>query len=71
MISFWSQEDKCTIIESLYGEVKLIKRSCMPPPALLTLRFSSLTDCLEYVDRNRFHINVLYSGRKKTEDGKK
>jgi len=63
-------KEKCTVVESICGEAKLIKRSCESRPALVTLCFPSLTDCLEYVDRNRFHVNVMYSGRRKTEDGK-
>lgn len=63
-------KEKCTVVESICGEVKLIKRSCESRPALTTLCFSSLTDCLEYVDRNRFHISVMHSGRRKKENGK-
>ncbi len=61
------QRETCTVIESLYGEVKLIKRSFQPQPGLVTLSFSNLKDCLDYVDRNQFHVNVMYSGKKKKE----
>ncbi len=63
-------KERCTVVESIYGDVKLIRRSCESRPALVTLCFPNLTDCLEYVDRNRFHISVMYSGRRKKENGK-
>ena len=63
-------EEKCTVVESIYGEVKLIRRSLESRPALVTLCFPNLRDCLEYADRNQFQINVMYSGKKKTEDEK-
>ncbi len=63
-------KEKCTVVESIYGDVKLIKRSHEFGSSLVTLSFSNLTDCLEYVDRNRFHISVMYSGRRRTENGK-
>lgn len=60
-------KEKCTVIESLHGDVKLIKRSHKSGPSLITLRFSNLKDCLEYADKNQFQINIMYSGRKKKE----
>ena len=53
---------KCTLIETIQGEVKLIKRA---PANLTTLEFSNLRDCLDYVSENRFQINIVHSGRKK------
>jgi hypothetical protein len=61
------RQEKCTVIESLRGEVKLIKRSYQSGPRLVTLSFPSLRDCLEYADKNRFQINIMYSVRKKRE----
>ena len=60
-------KEKCTVIQSLHGEVKLIKRSYRSRPSLVTLCFSNLKDCLEYADKNQFQINIMYSGRKKKE----
>ncbi len=65
------QRERCTVIESLYGEVKLIKRSFQPQPGLVTLSFSNLKDCLEYVDKNQFEVNVMYSGKRKKESENK
>ena len=53
---------KCTVIQSLHGGVKLIKRSNESRPSLVTLSFSNLKDCLEYAEKNQFQINVMYSG---------
>jgi len=60
-------KEKCTVIESLHGDVKLIKRSHKSGPSLVTLRFPNLKDCLEYADQNQFQINIMYSGRKQKE----
>lgn len=60
-------QEKCTVIESLHGGVKLIRRSHKSGPSLVTLSFPSMKDCLEYADKNRFQINIMYSGRKKRE----
>jgi hypothetical protein len=60
-------QEKCTVIESLHGQVKLIKRSHKSGPSLVTLSFLSLKDCLEYADKNRFQINIMYSGKKRKE----
>jgi len=65
-----NQKEKCTVIESIYGEVKLIKRSYESQPALVTLNFSNLKECLDYVDKNQFQINILYSGRRKRDNEK-
>jgi len=59
------QEQKCTLIESIHGEVKLIKRSDDSPANLVTLIFSNLEDCMEYVDKNKFQIIVTHSGRRR------
>jgi len=61
-------QEKCTVIESIYGDVKLIKRSRESHPALVIVFFPNLRDCLEYADRNQFQINVMYSGRKKSKN---
>ena len=53
---------KCTLIETIQGEVKLIKRA---DANLTTLEFSNLRDCLDYVSKYRFQINIVHSGRKK------
>jgi hypothetical protein len=63
-----SDREKCTVIESIYGEVKLIKRSYQSEPSLVTLSFPNLEDCLDYVERNQFQISVMYSGRSKKEN---
>lgn len=60
-------QEKCTIIESLHGGVKLIKRSHPFGPRLVTLSFPRMKDCLDYADKNRFQINMMYSGRKRKE----
>ncbi len=65
-----NQKEKCTVIESIYGEVKLIKRSYESQPTLVTLNFSNLKDCLDYVDKNQFQINIMYSGRRKRDNEK-
>ncbi len=59
---------KCTVIETLSGEVQPIKRSDEAPTDLETLRFPNLEDCMEYVWKNKFRINVthLRTNRKET-----
>ncbi len=69
--SVQSPGETCTVIESFYGEVKLIKRSPQPQPGLVTLSFPNLKDCLDYVDKNRFQVNVLYTGNRKKEGEKR
>ena len=64
-------KEKCTVIQSLHGEVKLIKRSYKSRPSLVTFCFSNLKDCLEYADKNQFQINIMHSGRKKGRERKK
>ena len=61
---------KCTVIQSLHGGVKLIKRSHESRPSLVTLSFPNLKDCLEYVDKNQFEINIMYSGRPRLPVGR-
>jgi len=63
-------KEKCTVIESLQGEVKLIKRSYKFGASLVTIPFHNLKDCLEYADKNRFQINIMYSGRRKRDNEK-
>ncbi len=71
MLMIWFTDtfhkQQCTVIESLHGEAKLIKRSHQSGLPLVSLRFPNLKDCLEYADKNRFQINIMYSGRKKKE----
>jgi hypothetical protein len=64
-------KEKCTVVEPIYGEVKLIKRSLESRPALVTFCFPSLKDCLDYAERNQFHINITYSGRRKEDSEKR
>jgi len=59
-------KEKCTLIETIHGEVKLIKRSDDSPPNLETLEFPNLRDCMEYVDKNKFQITVTHLGRKRS-----
>jgi len=55
----------CTVIETLHGDVKLIRRAYDVYPTLITSNFSNLADCLQYVEKNRFEINIIYSGKRK------
>jgi hypothetical protein len=52
----------CTLIETIHGEVKLITRA---NEFLEAVRFYSLNDCLEYVDRNKLQINVIHLGKRR------
>ncbi len=58
---------KCTVIETLNGEVKLIKRSDDAPADLETLSFANLEDCMEYVGKNKFQISVTHIRRNRKE----
>ena len=60
-----AEKQKCTVIESFHGEVKLIKRANPFQPRLVTLNFSNLKDCLDYVSENNFEISVVHSGKAK------
>jgi len=53
-----------TVIETIYGEVKLIRSSEQPSSNIETLRFPNLSDCMDYLNRNQFRIDVLHSGRR-------
>ncbi len=55
------------MIETLNGEVKLIKRSNGAPADLETLSFPNLEECMEYVGKNEFQINVTHLGRRRKE----
>ncbi len=59
-------KEKCTLIETIDEEVKLIKRSDDSSTNLETLKSSNLKDCMEYVDKNKFQITVTHSGRKRS-----
>jgi len=61
-------KQKCTVIESLQGGAKLIKRSNKDGPSLVTLSFQNLKDCLKYADKNRIQINIVYSAKRKESD---
>jgi hypothetical protein len=67
MVSLVSSDhkEKCTLIETIHGGVKLIKRSDDSPTSLETLNFSNLKDCMEYVDKNKFQITVTHFGKKR------
>jgi hypothetical protein len=62
---------RCTVIESMQGEVKLIQQIDQSYPELVTLHFSDLKNCLEYVAKNEFHIATIYSGRRKNDRERK
>ena len=62
-------KQKCTLIETIHGEVKLIKRSD-DSPNLEILKFSNLKECMEYVDKNKFQITVTHLGRKRIGKGR-
>jgi hypothetical protein len=55
---------KCTLIETVHGEVKLIKRATA---GLTTLNFPNLKNCLDFADKNQFQINIVHSGRKRED----
>ena len=57
-----NHKPKCTLIETIHGEIKLIKRA---NAILTTLNFSNLRDCLDYADKNQFQINIVHSGRRR------
>ena len=59
------KNNRCTVIESPLGMVKLIRRARDIYPTLITSSFPSLDDCLRYVKRNRFEINIIHSGKRK------
>ena len=60
------ENNRCTLIETTHGTVKLIRRDHDVYPTLITCNFSSLDDCLKYVEKNRFEINIIHSGKKRT-----
>jgi len=62
---------RCTVIESMQGEVKLIQRIDQSYPGLVTLHFPDLKNCLEYVAKNEFKIATIYSGRRKNDRERK
>lgn len=59
------EREKCTVIESFFGDVKLIKHADPSRSFLETHRFPNLKDCLDFVDRNNFEISVVHSGKGK------
>jgi len=65
------KSNRCTVIETLHGTVKLIRRAHDVYPTLITSNFSNLDDCLNYVEKNRFEINIIHSGKKKTREESK
>ena len=58
----------CTLIETTHGAVKLIRRANDVYPTLITRNFSSLADCLKYVHKNQFQINIIHSGKRKNRE---
>jgi hypothetical protein len=62
------KSNRCTVIETLHGMVKLIRRTHDVYPTLITSNFSNLDDCLKYVEKNRFEINIIHSGKRKTRE---
>ena len=52
---------KCTLIETIHGEVELIIRSD-DSPNLEVLKFSNLKDCMEFVDKTNFKLLLLIWG---------
>ena len=62
-----NHKEKCTLIETVHGEVKLIKRSHDSPNNLETFKFPNLKDCLEYVDQNKFQVNIIHSGKRRSD----
>ena len=59
-----NHKEECTLIETFHGEIKLIKRS---HANLVTLSFSNLRECLAYVDKNQFEINIMHSGKRRED----
>ena len=62
------KNNRCTVIESPLGMVKLIRRTHNAHPTLVTSIFSSLEDCLKYAEKNRFEINIIHSGKRKKRE---
>jgi len=62
------KNNRCTVIESPLGMVKLIRRTHNAHPTLVTSIFSSLEDCLKYAETNRFEINIIHSGKRKKHE---
>ncbi len=60
-----AEREKCTVIESFHGEVKLIKRVDLSRSRLVKMSFPNLDDCLDYVNKNNFEISVVHSGKAK------
>lgn len=60
--------NRCTVIETTHGTVKLIRRANDVYPTLITSNFSSLDDCLKYVEKNRLEINIIHSGKRTTRE---
>jgi hypothetical protein len=56
---------RCILIESMQGGVKLIQRIDKSASGLVTRYFPNLENCLEYVAKNQFQIDTIYSGRRK------
>jgi len=60
-----NMNNRCTVIESMHGMVKLIRRTPDGYPTLVTCDFPSLEDCLKYAESNRFEINIIHSGKRR------
>jgi hypothetical protein len=62
------KSNRCTVIETLHGKVKLIRRAHDVYPTLITSNFSNLDDCLKYVEKNRFEINIIHFSKRRTRE---
>ena len=62
-------KQKCTLMETIHGEVELIIRSD-DSPNLEVLKFSNLRDCMQYVEKNKLQITVTHLGRKRIRRGR-
>ena len=62
------KNNRCTVIESPLGMVKLIRRVHNVNPTLITSNFSSLEDCLKYAEKNRFEISIIHSGKRRNHE---
>ncbi len=62
------KNDRCTVIETMQGMAKLIRRAPEVYPALRTCNFPSLEECLRYAEKNRFEINIIHSGKRRNRE---
>jgi len=62
------KKNRCTVIESMHGMVKLIRRAPDVYPTLVTCDFRTLEDCLKYAEKNRFEINIIHSAKRRKRE---